>query len=163
MARDRPDLGRRGASRRGEGHAARPAPSGTGFAGYQVADYLDQHDGRTRQDQLSPLSLWDALTTRVTSALDLTHPLGQAARIVACTAMWTAAAALGSANAAWRLIDHLREVSPSDTMRAAQWTAGQVSLDDPGASVPCWGRYARPGPATRSVPWPTGPPPRPAR
>jgi len=85
MARDRPDLGRRGASRRGEGRAARPAPSGPGFAGYQVADYLDQRGRRTRQDQLGPLSLWDALTTRVTSALDLTR-LGQAARIVACTA-----------------------------------------------------------------------------
>ncbi len=72
-------------------------------------------------------------------------------------ALWTAAAALGSANAAWRLIDHLRKVSPSDTMRAAQWTAGQVSLDDPGASESCCGRCARSGPATQSVPCSTRP------
>jgi hypothetical protein len=78
-------------------------------------------------------------------------------------ALWTAAAALGSANAAWRFIDHLRKVSPSDTMRAAQWTAGQVSLDDPGASESCCGRCARRGPATQSVPCSTATrPPRPA-
>src|SRR5205807_10427893 len=47
-------------------------------------------------------------------------------------ALWTAAAVLGSADAARRLIDQLRKVSPSDTMRAAQWAVGQVSLDDPG-------------------------------
>ena len=29
-----------------------PPPSGTGVAGYQVADYLDQHGRRARQDQL---------------------------------------------------------------------------------------------------------------
>ena len=73
--------------RRGAVRAVQPVqpPSGPGFAGYQVADYLDQRGRSTRQDQLGPLSLWDALTTRATSALDLTR-LGQAARIVACTA-----------------------------------------------------------------------------
>ena len=39
-----------------------PPPVGTGVAGYKVADYLDQHGRRTRQDQLGPASLWDALT-----------------------------------------------------------------------------------------------------
>ena len=112
-----------------------PPPAGTGIAGYQAADYLDQYGRRTRQDQLGPLSLWDALTTHVTSALDLNR-LGQAARARGlyrhAAALWTAAATLGSADAARRLIDQLRKVSPSDTMRAAQWTADQVSLDDPG-------------------------------
>ncbi len=44
--------------------ALQPIPplAGTGVAGYQVADYLDQHGRRTRQDQLGPASLWDALT-----------------------------------------------------------------------------------------------------
>lgn len=39
-----------------------PPATGTGVAGYQVADYLDQHGRRTRQDQLGPTSLWEALT-----------------------------------------------------------------------------------------------------
>ena len=112
-----------------------PPPSGTGIAGYQVADYLDQHGRRIRENQLGPLSLWDALATRVTSALDLNR-LGQGARDRGlyrhAAALWTAAAVLGSADAARRLIDQLRKVSPSDTMRAAQWAVGQVSLDDPG-------------------------------
>ena len=50
-----------------------PPPSGTGVAGYQVADYLDQHGRRTRQDQLGPASLWDALTAHAASVGDLTR------------------------------------------------------------------------------------------
>ena len=113
-----------------------PPPSGTGVAGYQVADYLDQHGRRTRQDQLGPASLWDALTTHAASARDLTR-LGQAARDRGlyrhAAALWTTAATLGSADAARQLITHLRQVSPGDTTRAAHWAAGQVSLDDPWA------------------------------
>ena len=55
-----------------------PPPDGTGVAGYQVADYLDQHGRRARQDQLGPASLWDALTTHAATASDLTR-LAQAA------------------------------------------------------------------------------------
>ena len=84
-----------------------PPPSGTGVAGYQVADYLDQHGRRTRQDQLGPASLWDALTAHATSASDLTR-LGQAARDRGlyrhAAALWTTAAALGSTDAAGQLI-----------------------------------------------------------
>jgi hypothetical protein len=113
-----------------------PPPSGTGVAGYQVADYLDQHGRRTRQDQLGPPSLWDALTAHAASARDLTR-LAQAARgrglYRHAAALWTTAATLGSAGAAGRLISHLRRVSPGDTARAAHWAVGHVSLDDPGA------------------------------
>jgi uncharacterized protein YidB (DUF937 family) len=143
---------------RGAVRAVRPVPppSGTGIAGYRVADYLDQHGRRTRQDQLGPLSLWDALTARVTSALDLTR-LGEAARARGlyrhAAALWTAAAALGSADAARRLIDQLRKVSPSDIMRAAQWTVGQVSLDDPASVGVLLGalRRAEAGDAVRTL------------
>ncbi len=62
-----------------------PPSSGTGIAGYQVADYLDQYGRRTRQDQLGPASLWDALTALTASVGDLTR-LGQAARDRACIA-----------------------------------------------------------------------------
>ena len=112
-----------------------PPPSGTGVAGYQVADYLDQYGRRTRQDQLGPPSLWDALTARTASASDLTR-LGQAARDRGlyrhAAALWTTAATLGS-TAAGRLITLLRRVSPGDATRAAHWAAGHASLDNPGA------------------------------
>ena len=111
-----------------------PPASGTGVAGYQVADYLDQHGRRTRQDQLGPPSLWDALTAHATSASDLTR-LGQAARDRGlyrhAAALWTSAALWGAPHAACQLITHLRRVSPGDTTRAAQWAAGQARLDDP--------------------------------
>ena len=113
-----------------------PPPSGTGVVGYQVADYLDQHGRRTRPDKLGPPSLWDALTARTASASDLNR-LGQAARDRGlyrhAAALWTTAATLGSTNAARQLITHLRQVSPVDTTRAAQWAVGHVSLDDPWA------------------------------
>jgi hypothetical protein len=48
-----------------------PPPDGTGVAGYQLADYLDQHGRRTRQDQPGPASLWDALISPATTATDL--------------------------------------------------------------------------------------------
>ena len=54
------------------------ASSGDGSA-WQLADYLDQHARRTRQDRIGPASLWDALVTCTTSGNDLTR-LGKAAR-----------------------------------------------------------------------------------
>ena len=113
-----------------------PPAAGTGVAGYQVADYLDQYGRRTRQDQLGPASLWDALTAHAASARDLTI-LARAARgrglYRHAAALWTTAVTLGSASAAGQLIGHLRQVSPGDTTRAARWAAGHVSLGDPQA------------------------------
>ena len=122
---------------KGAVHALQPVPppSGTGVAGYQVADYLDQYGRRTRQDQLGPPSLWDALIAHATSASDLTR-LGQAARDRGlyrhAAALWTIAATLGSTDATRQLITHLRRVSPGESARAAQWAAGHASLDNPG-------------------------------
>ena len=108
--------------------------SGTGVDGYQIADYLDQHSRRTRQDQLGPASLWDALAAHAASDSDLIR-LGQAARDRGlyrhAAALWTTATARGSTEAATQLITHLRKVSPADTPRAAQWVVGHASLDDP--------------------------------
>jgi hypothetical protein len=118
--------------------ALRPVPpaAGTGVAGYRVADYLDQHSRRARQDQLGPASLWDALTAHAATASDLAR-LGQAARdrgLYRCAAaLWTTAVSLGSAYAASRLVVHLRLVSRADTMSGARWCAGRASLDDPRA------------------------------
>jgi hypothetical protein len=121
---------------RGAIRALQPIPpaSGTGVDGYQIADYLDQHGRRTRQDQLGPASLWDALATRAATSSDLIR-LGQAARNRGlyrhAAALWTTATARGSMEAATQLIIHLHEVSPADTPRGAQWAASHVSLDDP--------------------------------
>ncbi len=118
--------------------AAGTGPAGTGPAGYQVADYLDQHGRRTRQDQLGPASLWDALAAHAATASDLTR-LGQAARDRGlyrhAADLWTTAAALGSADAAGKLIGHLHQVSPGDAARAAYWAAGHARLDDPRAAA----------------------------
>jgi hypothetical protein len=122
---------------RGAVRALQPVPpaTGTGVAGYQIADYLDQQGRRTRQDQLGPSSLWDAFTAHATSADDLNR-LGRAARDRGlyrhAAALWTAAVALGDTGAAGSLIGHLRRVNPGDTMRAADWVASRISLDDPG-------------------------------
>jgi uncharacterized protein YidB (DUF937 family) len=120
-----------------------PVPAAEG-AGYRLAGALDQYGRRARQDQAGPGALWDALiadaTAPVTGArtglgvLDTTR-LGQAARdrgmFRHATALWTAAASRGSADAAARPIGLLSEVSPQDAARAAGWAAGRVRLDDP--------------------------------
>ncbi len=115
--------------------ALKPVPpaAGTGVAGYQIADYLDQHGRRNRQDRLGPASLWDAITAHAASAHDLTR-LAQAARDRGlyrhAAALWTTAAALGNAGVARQLITHLRQVSPGDTTHAANWAVSRASLDN---------------------------------
>ena len=111
-----------------------PLAAGTGVAGYQVADYLDQHGRRARQDQLAPHSLWEAVAAHTTSASDLIR-LAQAARdrglFRHAAALWTTAVTVGSAEAARQLVIHLREFSPRDTTRAARWAASYVSIGNP--------------------------------
>ena len=111
-----------------------PPASGTGVAGYRVADYLDQYGRRTRQEQLGACSLWAALTAYSTSVGDLTR-LGESAQdrgLFRCAAtLWTAAVARGSVYAANQLTRLVSQVNPSDTSRAARWAAGHVSLENP--------------------------------
>jgi hypothetical protein len=115
-----------------------PRASGAGVPGYRVAGYLDQHGRRTRQDQLGPASLWDALASHAAGASDLAR-LAQAARDRGLyrhtAALWTAAAAQGSTVAARQLFTHLRQVSPADAARAGRWAVGHASL---GAPSPPW-------------------------
>ena len=128
---------------RGAVRALYPVPPahGTGTLGYRPADYLDQHGRHTRQDQTGPDSLWDALTVHTGSPGDLTR-LGQAARdrglFRYAAILWTTAAAVGSAAAACRLIDHLDQVSPDDVPRAARWAVARARLDDPRALPALW-------------------------
>jgi hypothetical protein len=105
-------------------------------AGYRIAGYLDQHGHRTRQERVGPASLWDTLTARAaeTGVDDLTR-VAQAARdrglFRHAAALWTAAVSAGSADAARRLVAHLRQVNPGDAVAAARWAVGHVRLDDP--------------------------------
>jgi hypothetical protein len=116
--------------------ALEPVPAATDtrvaddrIAGYRIAGYLDHHGRRTRHGRLGPASLWDALTARAAEAGagDLTR-VAQAARdrglFRYAAALWTAAASAGSADAARRLVAHLREMSPGDVAPA---TAGRTA------------------------------------
>jgi uncharacterized protein YidB (DUF937 family) len=110
-----------------------PPPGSTGVAGYRVADYLDQYGRRTRQDQLGPPSLWDALATWTTGPIDLDQ-LGKAARDRGlyrhAAILWTKGASRGRASAASRLVHLLTRIDPHQARAASRWVVGQVSLDD---------------------------------
>jgi uncharacterized protein YidB (DUF937 family) len=113
-----------------------PLSAGAGPAGYRIAGYLDQYGRCTRQDQLVPASVWGALIagSAAGSAGDLAR-VAQAARdrglYPHAAALWTAAVSAGSADAAGRLVAHLREASPGDAAAAGRWAAGRIRLDDP--------------------------------
>ena len=111
-----------------------PPPTGTGIAGYQVADYLHQHGRRNRADQLGPPALWDALAAHTSSASDLTR-LGMAARDRGlyrhAAILWSTAVSHRSPDAARHLIKLLREVRPSDVSRAVRWAARHTTLQNP--------------------------------
>jgi hypothetical protein len=122
---------------RGAVRALEPVPpaTGTGVAGYRVADYLDQHGRRTRQDQLGPPSLWDALTTHTTAIADLNR-LARAAEnrgLYRHAAAFCTAAAHRDTDAATQLIIYLLRINSADTTRAAHWAAHHTSTDDPKA------------------------------
>ena len=123
-----------GAEADGAAGALEPAAgAGAGTAGYRLADYLDQHGRRTRQDQAGSPALWDALVGHAgeTGTGDLNR-LARSARDRGlyrhAAALWTSAAARGSTQAATRLAAHLGQ---DDAARAAAWAAARVRLDDP--------------------------------
>ena len=66
---------------RGAVRALEPVPpsQGTGIIGYRVADYLDQYGRRTRQHEIGPAALWDALAAHASSPVDAAR-LGRAAQ-----------------------------------------------------------------------------------
>ncbi len=131
LTRIRPRPASRAARDRGDQPASMPAAAGPL---YRLADYLDQHGRRTRQDQLEPPSLWDAFTTHAASASSLiTFGLTAQDRGLYrhAVALWTAAATLGSTTAASLLVDCLSQASPGDAPLAARWAASHVSFADP--------------------------------
>src|SRR5262249_51690430 len=112
-----------------------PPPSGTGIAGYQLADYLDQHGRRTREGFLGPASLWQALAEQ-TASPDALLRIGYAARSYGlhrqAAALWKDAVRAGNATAASELIRLLQLVDPGGSRQAACWAVERVALDDPG-------------------------------
>ena len=101
----------------------RPAAD-DGLAAYRIAGYLDQHGRRTRQGQLGPASLWDALTARPagSGAGDLTRvaqAAGDRGLYRHAAAGWTAAVSAGSADAAGLARDPVSQGSFDDLWEAA--------------------------------------------
>jgi uncharacterized protein YidB (DUF937 family) len=110
--------------------------SGTGVAGYRVADWLDQHGRRSRRKEPGPASLWDALTTHTTATGDLARLGGAAWQLGLkryAAALWTRAAAAGDGHATLGLLQCLRKTNPADYGRALRWAAVNSALDDPRA------------------------------
>lgn len=121
---------------RGAVRALQPVPpaSGTGIAGYRIADWLEQYALRTRRKETGPPSLWDALAAHTVGTGDLTR-LGASARQRGmkrhAAALWTKAAATGDIHAALGLLSCLARSNQSDFHRAARWAAVTSALEDP--------------------------------
>ncbi|MEU6745147.1 hypothetical protein ABZ914_02850, partial [Spirillospora sp. NPDC046719] len=121
---------------KGAVQALRPVPPGDdiGVAGYQLADYLDQHGRLTRIDQIPPHSLWIATAAHA-------HPADQAtlANVAWDRGLYRDATQLhknatthGNPSAAHALVDHLHALHPADHRPAAYATV-HVALAAPGA------------------------------
>lgn len=111
-----------------------PPVGGTGVAGYQIADYLDQHGRRARLDVLGPASLWEALAASMESPEELCR-VGDAAvdrglyRHAAI--LWTRGIIKGSQDSARRLIRLLDQFDPDGARHAGVFAARNIALDDP--------------------------------
>ena len=99
---------------------------------YQLADYLDQQGRVTRRDQIPPAAFWAA-------AASYAHPgdldvLGNAAHdrglYRAAAQLDKHATALGDTFAAYRFVDNLHRLHPTDK-RPARWAATHVAVNDP--------------------------------
>ena len=115
-----------------------PPEQGTGVAGYNLADYLDQHGRRTRQTCLGPASLWDALAAHTTNSGDLDR-LGEAAwdrgLYRHAVLLWKQAITTGSDSAAFKLISLLRALGHESLYDAASWVADAIAPDDAGDAL----------------------------
>ncbi|MFF9819796.1 hypothetical protein [Streptomyces sp. NPDC014006] len=101
---------------------------------YQLADYLDQHGRRHRNETIPPIDFWTAAANHAHPS-DLTA-LGNAAW---ARGLYRDAAQLhknatthNDPRAAHYLVDHLHTLHPADP-RPAQWAVEHASLDDPSA------------------------------
>ena len=125
-----------------------PPPRGTGITGYRLADYLEELGRRTRQEQIGPPELWDALIAHISGTADLAR-LARAAELHRlfrdAAALWTSATARGSTAAAADLIDFLRRTDPGAVSRAARWAAARADLANPRARRRAVGRAAHRG------------------
>ena len=111
--------------------AVQPVPplSGTGVAGYQVADYLDQHGRRHRHALIPPPSFWAAARCAQTADLTTLAAVGRARGLYRDAArLLKDAAARGDPRAGANLIDILHDLHPGDH-RAAEWVTVDVPLD----------------------------------
>jgi uncharacterized protein YidB (DUF937 family) len=101
---------------------------------YRLADYLDQHGRRTRQQVMPPSSFWAAAVTSAPSS-DV-QALARAAEtrgmLLHSARLRKQAATQGDSASATMLIRRLRSLWPDDD-RPAQWVAARPMLDNASA------------------------------
>ncbi|MEU1875776.1 hypothetical protein ABZ470_00565 [Streptosporangium sp. NPDC020072] len=100
---------------------------------YRLADYLDQHGRRHRANEIPPVAFWG---TVIRAHPDDLTALGEAAwghgmRRDAAQ-LYKNATSYGNAEAAYNLVNHLRDIHPTDH-RPARWAVIHASLDNPSA------------------------------
>jgi hypothetical protein len=123
------------------GHDRRPLPAGSQAA---KPTGRPRRPGAAQNNQIripAPvairnLSLWGALIAG--SAAGGAGDLGRVAQAARdqgfyrhAAALWTAAVSVGSADAAGRLVAHLRDASPGAAAAAGRWAVDRIRLDDP--------------------------------
>ncbi|MEV6060874.1 hypothetical protein AB0L62_12815 [Nocardia asteroides] len=99
---------------------------------YQLADYLNQHGRRTRDELIPPIEFWEAAAVHA-------HPDHQntlASQAWHCglyrdaAQLWKNATSHGHPGAAIDLVTHLHKVFPDDH-RPADWAASHAATSDP--------------------------------
>jgi hypothetical protein len=98
-----------------------PSASGTGIAGYQVADYLIQHATLKRRSARVPASTWDAILSHVRDPADAVRLADSASNRKLyhyAIPLYRRAADAGDETAAQRLADLLAERGDLDELRA---------------------------------------------
>jgi tetratricopeptide (TPR) repeat protein len=102
---------------------------------YDIDDYLLQHAGHQRAEQIPPSAFWAAATYADPGYLKV---LGDAARARGlyrdATRLYKTAVIRGEPYSAATLVDLLHVVHPADH-RGAEWAAEHVTLDDPATAA----------------------------
>ncbi|MFD9123060.1 alpha/beta fold hydrolase [Streptomyces bottropensis] len=98
---------------------------------YEPADYLEQHTGVVRYDQLGPPSLWNALTVHTSEPADLER-LAEAARkrglLKTAVGLFRKAVLAGNPDAADNLIKLLRGGPLDPDLQASIWVVDKIDM-----------------------------------
>jgi len=100
---------------------------------YRLSDYLEQHARRDRNDQLPPVTFWDALATCANAEyLPALADEAEARGLYRhASILRKRAVAIGHRSAGDALIQAVSAIDPDATADVAQWIAAQDGLTDP--------------------------------